>query len=125
MKILDKVKMLVAGLAVAALGIAVAAPAPVMAAPDGKVDYYFTSVGGTKSDTLISKVKNAVNVIIGLIGIVAVVMIIFGGFQYATSAGDTSKVTKAKNTVVYGVVGLVVAVLAFAIVNFVINNVLN
>ena len=69
-------------------------------------------------------VNTAINVILGLVGLVAVAVMILGGFQYTTSAGDTAKVTKAKNTILYGIVGLVIAVLAFAIVNFVISNVL-
>lgn len=68
-------------------------------------------------------VQNIINVILYIVGILAVVMIIFGGIQYTTSAGDTSKVTKAKNTILYGIVGLVISILAYAIVNFVISKV--
>ena len=50
------------------------------------------------------------------------VVIIYGGFMYTTSAGDSNKVTKAKNAIMYGIIGLVVAMLAFAIVNFVIGG---
>ena len=53
----------------------------------------------------------------------AVAFIIFGGFQYTTSAGDPGKVKKAKDTILYGIIGLVVAMLAYAIVNFVLSNV--
>lgn len=60
-----------------------------------------------------------INTVLLLIGLVAVVMIIFGGFRYTTSSGDSKKVTDAKNTILYGVIGLVIALLAFAIVNFV------
>jgi hypothetical protein len=52
---------------------------------------------------------------------VAVVMIILGGVSYATSQGDASKVKKGKDTILYGIIGLVVAILAFAIVNFVLQ----
>ena len=64
-----------------------------------------------------------INVVIGIIGFIAVAMIIVGGVQYTTSAGDATKVTKAKNTILYGVVGLVIALLAFAIVNFILVNI--
>ena len=64
-----------------------------------------------------------INVALYIIGFVAVVMLILGGFQYTTSAGDASKVTKAKNTILYGIIGLIVAILAYAIVNFVLANV--
>ena len=56
--------------------------------------------------------------------IVCVVVMIICGVNYMTSSGDTGKVKKAKDTILYGVIGLVVCVLAFAIVNFVINNIL-
>lgn len=62
--------------------------------------------------------------IVGLLGIVAVVVIIMGGVSYMTSAGDAGKVKKAKDTILYGIIGLIVAALAFAIVNFVIGGVL-
>ena len=52
---------------------------------------------------------------------IAVVMIILGGITYATSQGDPSKVKKGKDTILYGIIGLVVALLAFAIVQFVLN----
>lgn len=74
-------------------------------------------------DTLISTVGTIINFILGVLGIVAVVIIIYGGFTYMTSSGDSAKLTKARNTLVYGVIGLVVSLLAFAIVNFVINGV--
>lgn len=67
-------------------------------------------------------VADGVNLFLYIIGIVAVVMIIFGGFQYLTSAGDPQKAGKARNTILYSVIGLLVAVFAFAIVNFVLDN---
>jgi hypothetical protein len=49
-------------------------------------------------------------------------MIILGALRYVISAGDASKITQAKNTILYAVIGLVVALLAFAIVNFVLTS---
>lgn len=72
---------------------------------------------------LMSTLTTIINVIVGVIGFVSVAMIVLGGISFATSQGDTSKTTKARNTILYGVVGLVVAILAFAIVNFVLTNV--
>lgn len=72
--------------------------------------------------TLTGVAKTIINVIIGVVGFVAVAMMIMGGISFITSQGDTAKVTKARNTILYGVVGLVVAVLAFAIVNFVMSS---
>jgi len=75
------------------------------------------------SNDLMTTLTTILNVVLGVIGFVAVAMIIIGGLQYTTSAGDTGKVTKAKNTVMYGVIGLIVALLAFAIVNFVLTSI--
>lgn len=72
---------------------------------------------------LIDTLTLVINVIVGVVGFVAVVMIVLGGVSFLTSQGDTAKVARGRNTVLYGVIGLVVALLAFAIVNFVITNV--
>jgi small-conductance mechanosensitive channel len=64
-------------------------------------------------------VSNLVNTLLFIVGMLAVLGIIIGGIYYVTSAGDSSNVTKAKNTILYSVIGLLVSVLAFAIVRFV------
>ena len=64
--------------------------------------------------------ERIINTLLYIGGIVAVVMVIVGGVQMTTSAGDPGAVKKAKSTIVYAVVGLVVMILAYAIVNFVI-----
>ena len=64
------------------------------------------------------------SVVLILSGIVAVIVIIIGGIGYMTSSGDAGKVKKAKDTILYGVIGLVIVALSFAIVNFVISNIL-
>lgn len=69
-----------------------------------------------------STVGSIVNWLLFAIGAIAVIMIVWGGIKFATSAGDSNKVTAAKNTILYAVIGLAVAVLAFAIVNFVVNH---
>ena len=65
--------------------------------------------------------RQVTNTILYIVGIIAVIMLIIGGIKYVVSGGDSKKVTDAKNTVLYAIIGLVIAVLAFAIVNFVIN----
>lgn len=76
-----------------------------------------------KKETLFDSIKNAINVILGVLGVVAVVVIILGGFTFMTSQGDAGKVMKGRNTILWGVIGLAVALLAFAIVNFVLTGV--
>ena len=65
--------------------------------------------------------KQVTNTILYIVGIIAVIMLIVGGVKYLISGGDNKKVTDAKNTVLYAIIGLVIAFLAFAIVNFVIT----
>lgn len=67
-------------------------------------------------------VNTIINVLLGVIGIVAVIMVIYGGFKIVTSAGAADKVKSGKETILYGVVGLIIALLAFAIVNFVVKS---
>lgn len=76
-----------------------------------------------QQDDLMGVLNVVINVVLGVIGFIAVAMIIMGGISFTTSQGDAAKTTKARNTILYGVVGLVVALLAFAIVNFVLSNV--
>ena len=64
--------------------------------------------------------RQVTNAILYIVGIVAVIMLIIGGIKYVVSGGDAKKVTDAKNTVLYAIIGLVICFFAFAIVNFVI-----
>ena len=67
-------------------------------------------------------IKTVVNILLWAVGILSVIMIIFSGFRYITSSGDTSKTKSAQSTLIYSVVGLIVAIMAWAIVNMVINR---
>ena len=64
----------------------------------------------------------AVGTMIFVAGIVAVVAIIIGGLRYILSQGNEKAIEGAKNTILYAVIGLIVAVLAYAIVNFVLTR---
>jgi len=66
-------------------------------------------------------VTTVINVLLFVIGILCVVMIVFGGIRYTMSTGDKGRVDSAKNTIIYAVVGLVVAMIAYALVNWVFN----
>ena len=68
-------------------------------------------------------IQNILSIVIGVCGLVAVAYIIVGGYNYMTSSGDSAKIEKAKKTILYAVIGLIVCALAFIIVNFVINTV--
>jgi len=58
------------------------------------------------------------NILIAFVAIISVIMVIWGGFKYATSGGDETKIKDARNYILYGVIGLAVALLAFAVVAF-------
>lgn len=62
------------------------------------------------------------SILLFIVGAVAVIMLIIGGLRYVVSGGDASKVQDAKNTILYALVGIVVAILAYAAVNFVIGS---
>jgi hypothetical protein len=72
--------------------------------------------------TVKGTIASIIKILFFIVGIVAVVMIIIGGFRYITSNGDSSQIASAKNTIIYALVGLVVAVMAQAIVAFVFNK---
>ena len=67
-------------------------------------------------------IKTVVNVLLWAVGVLSVIMIIFSGFRYITSSGDASKTKSAQSTLTYSVVGLIVAIMAYAIVNMVTNR---
>lgn len=79
-------------------------------APTGAKDNLFVSGGifHTVADTLIF-----------LVGAISVIMLIVGGLRYVLSSGESAAVKSAKDTILYAIVGIVVAILAFAIVSFV------
>lgn len=77
-------------------------------------------INGT-DHTLENDMYNIINGVMMAVGIVAVIVIIVGGVNYATSQGDPSKVTKGKKILIGGIVGLIIVLLAFAIVNFVLK----
>lgn len=70
-----------------------------------------------------SVIQNLLNAVIALVGIIAVGMIVVAGQRYITSNGDPGQVQQAKNMILYSIVGIIVAVLSFAIVNFVLSGV--
>lgn len=65
--------------------------------------------------------KKIVDIFSIIVGIVAVIMIIYGGFRYITSGGDSGSVGNAKNTLIYAIVGLIIVALAQVIVRFVLG----
>lgn len=77
---------------------------------------------GRKIDGDSGLVKSVVNILLWVIGILSIITIIFSGIRYVTSSGDASKTKAAQNTLIYSVVGLIVAIMAWAIVDLVVNK---
>ena len=78
--------------------------------------------GGTLPENLSGSggiITNVINVLLGIVGVVAIIMIIVGALRMVLSAGNEKTVADARNTILYAVIGLIIAILAFAIVNFI------
>lgn len=70
------------------------------------------------ADAVIPKI---INLMLFIVGVLAVFMMIYGGIRYVLSGGDNTKVKDAKNTILYAIVGLIVAILGYAIVGWVVS----
>ncbi len=68
------------------------------------------------------KIKPIMNLFLGLMGVISVLMIAIAGFKYTMSMGDPGAIKKAKDTILYAFIGLFVAILGAAIVNFVLGQ---
>lgn len=77
---------------------------------------------GQGDKNLTDIITTVVNIISIIVGVVAVIMIIWGGLKYITSGGESGKITSAKNTIIYALIGLVVVALAQFIVRFVLSK---
>ena len=97
--------------------------------PAGAVDVFQPCAGNTdtavckdtKNESVGKIITPIINTLLFLLGAISVIMIIVAVIRYTTSNGDSSLVTSAKNTLFYAVLGLIVAILSFAIVNFVLT----
>lgn len=65
------------------------------------------------------------SILLFIVGAVAVIMLIFGGIRYIVSGGDQANVTAAKNTILYAIIGIIIALLAYAAVRFVTTSLLS
>ncbi|MDO8336595.1 MAG: hypothetical protein Q7T74_07545 [Candidatus Saccharibacteria bacterium] len=90
-------------------------------AQDGVKKAGGTGSGNTAND-FTAVIKSVIGIISFLIGLIAVLMIVIAGFRFVTSNGDANTVSSARNTILYAIIGIVIAVMAYAIVNFVLDN---
>lgn len=110
-----KLSKLATGLALAAVA---AAPLMASAVTAFTVEDVGASLGLGTAD-LKNTVINILNWVLGILALVAVIMIIMGGFQWLTAAGNEEKIEKAKKVISAAVIGLIIVLLAWAIVIFV------
>lgn len=75
------------------------------------------------SNDLWTTVNNIINVIVMVLGIAAVMVVIYGGINILLSQGDPGKIKKGKDAILYGIIGAIIAAMAFAIVNFILTGV--
>lgn len=123
-----KQKVLTAFVAlIALLGVVSVLPAtthPVFASAKSEAQQGIndTGAGGSASDVP-KLIKGALSVLSYFVGVASIIMIVIGGFKYVTSNGDAGGIASAKNTIIYAIVGLVIAIFAQGIVRFVIDKI--
>jgi len=100
-----------------AIGMAVLMPAVALAATPFTVEDIGSKVGLGTAD-LKGVLTNLIAWVLGFVSLIAVIMVIIGGFQWLTAAGNEEKVEKAKKTISSAVVGLIIVILAWAVVIF-------
>lgn len=81
------------------------------------------ATAGLDAETRVTEIaQDVINIFSWVVGIISVIMVIVGGFQYITSGGDSGKVTGAKNTIMYALIGIIIVALAQVMVKFVLKK---
>lgn len=80
-----------------------------------------TAVCDGRTDNATNMMGIIINTLLYVIGIIAVIMIVVGGIRYSLSGGNASQIKEAKDAILYAVIGLIIAIMAYAIVNFVLR----
>ncbi len=117
--------ILAASVLVLGFGLAIATPVAVHA--DTPKSIVCNSIGGgsdcssnANGGTSINKVITVTITILSFVaGIAAVIMLILAGFNYITSGGDANKVSSAKNSLIYAIIGIIIVAMAQFIVQFI------
>jgi hypothetical protein len=83
--------------------------------------FNFSPLPRTQADQ--DLVQTVINIIFVILGAVAVMMVVVGGIQYSASQGDPQGISKAKNTILYAIIGLVLAIFSRAIIGLVFGRI--
>ena len=123
------ISKIIIGLLTIGFGVALVT-APVSALGEGGAPAGINAARGDNTPSNLvngdsSIVRRAINIMLFGVGVLSVVMLIFGGFRYVISGGKKESVTNAKNTILYAIIGLLIAVFAYAIINFVLSAALS
>lgn len=124
MKPLNKIKLLAGSAAGSAMLIATRAYGQSTSGAETKNT---TSIDNIRPDNAAAGnlpvyIENILNTLIIVAGVVSVLVIVIGGIRYALAQGDEKNVKSAKDTILFAIIGLVISLLAFSIVNFVIKS---
>ena len=125
MKQISKAKVLAAVMCLAMVFTAVSPvslPVYADAKDEVKKGADMTNSGGSAKQDLPDIITTIINVMLFIAGALAVIMIIYGGIRYITAHGDEKQVKVAKDTIVYSVAGLIIAILAYALVTFIFDR---
>lgn len=80
-------------------------------------------VCANSSESVDPVIKTVIRYLLIISGIVSIVMVIIGGLKYSTSNGDSSKLSSAKNTILYAIIGVIISALAYGIVDYVFRSI--
>lgn len=95
----------------------------VFADAKSQIESAVNEVGGNENKTDAKGfIGNIIKTMFFAVGVLAVIVIIFAGVTFVVSAGNSQTIQKARTTIIYAVVGLVVSILSYAIVNFVVSS---
>lgn len=112
-------------LAAISIGAVVLLPEPALAFSLSMSDGASSARGIDQASTLFGSTgifTTLTNVMLFIVGAISVIMVVVGGLRYVISGGNSTNITAAKNTILYAVIGLIVAILAYAMINFVIGS---
>lgn len=107
------------------LGASIFAPLPALAFSLSMSEGASSARGIDQATTLFGTTgifTTITNVMLFVVGAISVIMVVIGGLRYVISGGNSTNITTAKNTILYAVVGLIIAILAYAMINFVIGS---
>lgn len=125
-KTIKKIMTILSVLAIVlGVGVLFVQPTAVHASAKNEITNGFNDAGGNAAGQITdlpAQARTIINTMLFMVGMLSVVMIIYSGLRYITAHGDKEQINSAKNTLIYSIVGLVIAILAYAIVNWVMGR---